>query len=313
MDAQQRSLAIETGPQVVDRSSDAEPANSVLIVHHNSVDTIWTTVRAVVDEGVSPTEITVVDNSESIDVSVELRERNDIGINLLFTDNAGYAAAVNTGVRHLASEGRLRSRVLVLTHETLPELGAIHALEQAMLATGAVAVGPTLVVGHGADARVWSRGGVLSKRLLRPSHVGHGEPWPERVRLPESPVRRRWLDGAAVLYDGETLRDRPLPEQYFLYLEELDYHVQLGRDGKTVYWQPSAVMHQASDGVPPYYLLRNTVLFQRRWGRWPYSTLAVGIAAGGAWRRSRRREPSRTRVVGGLWQALKDGRAAAKA
>lgn len=268
-----------------------------IIVHHRRWDTVTAVARALVDEGVDA--LLVVDNSEQPDRLPALRASLPAGVELLATPNDGYAAAVNVGIRHLDSAGP--AFLLIATHEVVVHRGAVAALHEALRSDpGAAAAGPTLL-SHTPDGQrvVWSRGGTFSRMLRQPAHVSHGLP-----ALPDDATHaeaRDWLDGAFVLYRREDLATTPLSERFFLYMEETDLHLRLGRAGRRVLWVPAAIVEQESSGTPPYWFARNlSLLFHRNMPRWRSVTvpLLVGRAVAAA---VVRRQPARVRaLVSGL-------------
>ena len=96
---------------------------------------------------------------------------------------------------------------------------------------------------------------------MSPSHRAWGQPWTAR---PASHLDCDWLDGAMVLYRAPVVMTVPLPEIYFLYFEDVEYHAQLRRAGWRVVIDPVAVASQSSSGVPAHYLGRNLQSFQFR-------------------------------------------------
>ena len=63
----------------------------------------------------------------------------------------------------------------------------------------------------------------------------------------------------------------PMPEEFFLYYEELDWSVQIRKKGYLIYYQPRAVVfHKGSVSVgkdstlKTFYYNRNRILFMRR-------------------------------------------------
>jgi GT2 family glycosyltransferase len=232
-----------------------------VVVHHRAFPQVLRTVADVLDDGVAPRHVVVVDNSEDDEVATRLRDALPQGVRLVVTPNAGYAAAVNTGAAHLRDLPL--EHLLVLTHDVRLRPGALRVLGADLDAHADLAVvGPLLLDADRAD-RVWSAGGALSPVLQRASHLAHGT---SADAARPGLYLRDWLDGAALLYRASVLRADPLPEQYFLYVEELDHHVGLRRRGARVACDSRAVASQTTSGAPAYYRGRNGQLFQFRWG-----------------------------------------------
>lgn len=243
--------------------------NSVacVVVHHKSTDTLPVTIDALIQAGIELRNILVVDNSEDAGVADVLTSTLDPQLRIEFTQNRGYAAAVNHGaelLRDISSDF-----ILVSTHEVVPEQPAVEALVAAMRADPTIAVaGPTLVDSTTVPTRIWSTGGLLSTRSGLPRHST------EIPRDAETPLERAWLDGAFCLYRTEALSER-LREDFFLYTEELEFHVRLRSRGWKAVWVPGATASQSTDGTPPFLQARNLQIYLRLWGSHAQQTLSV--------------------------------------
>lgn len=234
---------------------------AAVVVHHRSPQTVLGVVADLRAAGLPPDHVVVVDNSDDADwnrVRSTLASHLADGVRICHVDNRGYGAAVNAGVDLLAE---LRpDAVLVCTHEVHLLPGCVRLLVHAigdLTGRPVVASGPILINRSRPD-RLWSCGGWLSPRSMVPWHYRLGRPVAQRPS--GAPVPVHWLDGACVLYDWWALARHRFDERYFLYFEEVDLHTRLRADGDVVV-VPGATALQSTGGVPPYYLLRNYLLF----------------------------------------------------
>lgn len=187
-------------------------------------------------------------------------------------ENCGFARAVNVAA------ARATTRHVLFANDDVTFGGSLSAGLRSALATGWPVVVPRHV---DADGR--------SQPHLRrlPTPFGFLVEW---VLLPDRPPRPRsgssvckWQDpavaqrveaatAAAVLVEVEVLRRIPLPEQYFLYWEEIDWFWQLSDHGIAVGTVPEFVIVRAGGrrelGPGKWWLLgRNVVwLGARRYG-----------------------------------------------
>lgn len=240
------------------------PDIAAVVVHHRSYDSLPETVNRLLSEGVAPSKLVVIDNSEDPDNSERLKSSLPADVSLVFCSNAGYGAAVNHGVRWHAENTSRTDFLLVSTHESLPEVGAVQKLQLALQERKRAAVaGPALVTGIDSDI-VWSLGGYFSPLLGLPRHRNHKTP---RTELGASESRSvDWLDGAFLMFRRSVIEEHAIDESFFLYMEETDHQQLLQRRGWSVVIEPSAVVWQSSGGVPPYYQTRNIQLFQDKNG-----------------------------------------------
>jgi GT2 family glycosyltransferase len=236
---------------------------AAVVVHHRSYDTLPVTVRGLTAQGLRPAGIVVVDNSEEPAQRQRLESSLPAGVRVFYVANRGYGAGVNAGLDFLLSRGDDARYVLVSSHESRPGEGAVARLREALGEDPTAAVaGPTLVTGEGDELRVWSEGGYLAPFTHRPLH--HGYQRAVSTRPEQRPVTRQWLDGAFLLYRRDDLERFRFSENYFLYMEETDLHLRLGRAGRTALWVPNAVAWQSSHGVPAYWFARNMRLLYAR-------------------------------------------------
>lgn len=235
-----------------------------VVVHHRSRETLAATIHRLVLEGVEPTKLLIVDNSEDPSEEGRLKQVLPSGVNIIFTPNSGYGAAVNAGVAWHERNTASTAYTLVSTHEALPEPGSLQKLVTALETyERAALVGPALVTGERSET-IWSLGGYFSKVLGLPRHFGHKAP---RTELTSSFSRQvEWLDGAFLLFRRTVLEVHPIDEDFFLYMEETDHQLSLQRVGWEVRLEPTAVVWQSSGGTPPFYQTRNIQLFQAKNG-----------------------------------------------
>src|SRR5919205_2261030 len=133
---------------------------AAVVVHHRSYDTISAAVSALLDQGIQPHNLVLIDNSEQPERRDELVAALPSGIATVFESNRGYGAAVNAGIDFFESRQQLPPEVLLVsTHETQPGSGAVKELLSALRNdSDAAAGGPTL--NSGPDSKlIWSFGG----------------------------------------------------------------------------------------------------------------------------------------------------------
>lgn len=233
---------------------------AVVVVHHDSILTVGRTVQSVLAAGALPRNVFLIDNSGAKCDRDEIAEAISPVQNLVRVKNAGYAAAVNEGVRCVKSIQGIEY-VIVATHEVVLDRDAIDNLVSAVQSAPDVGVvGPLLRT----DGRIWSAGGRLSKILRVPYHLDHGSDWTESGESDVIDVE--WVDGALMLYRSEALYSTMMCEDYILYTEEVDHHQRLRESGWRVLIDRGTTVEQSSNGVPDYFLIRNIRIFQRRNG-----------------------------------------------
>lgn len=230
----------------------------LIIVHHNSPQTLFNTVENL--QALKPDHILVVDNSADDTIKAQLDAKLPANISTLYTENRGYAAAINAAVEWYTNNGWADAHHLVCTHETLIVRGAIEDLTAAITSPKVAAVGPLLVQRDDHDV-IWSAGGSLSRMLNLPRHDGIGE---EAFRYQSGYLRAEWMDGACVLFRNGVLAETPLDESFFLYFEELDHQSKLRKAGHELWISCAVHASQTTDGPPFHYMIRNFALYHSK-------------------------------------------------
>ncbi|MET1033927.1 MAG: glycosyltransferase family 2 protein [Arthrobacter sp.] len=245
-----------------------------VVVHHNRFGDIAATARGIAAQGIAPEHVLVVDNSTAPDAGDVLAGLRAGGHPVLTVPNRGYGAAANAGLDRWLGGDPAPEFVLLATHETRLEPGALAAmLGEARSHPRCAVVGPLLATGDG-GATVWSAGGYLRGPLGLPRHREH---LAERSALGPVPSRdAEWLDGCCLLVRGAALGAERFDEGFFLYMEEVDLQLRLRAAGWTVRLAGGAAARQESDGVPDYYGVRNIQRLNRRAGR-PVAAVAAGM------------------------------------
>lgn len=285
-------------------------STGAVVIHHLHFPAVLRTVDAIIAQGISPGHVVVVDNSEDLELLDELRKAVPNMVTVEAVSNKGYGQAANTGAARLLKMYPTLDYILVSSHETRPSSGAIPALQQALDDNCDLGVvGPTLISERqNADPQVyWSQGGTLTRVLNQPRHVGYLAPL-DGDTLTGPVVLRAWLDGAFCIYRSDVLANMGFREEFFLYFEETDLHIRMGKSGHLVGWVPGARVEQSSAGVPPFLLGRNLQLFQQLHGNRVQRACAVPtvIATRAGRRLLGRGDPGEVRqIINGWVSALR--------
>ena len=261
-----------------------DPASvGVVVVNWNGFADTRACLDSVVAAVPGPARVVVVDNA-STDGSLQALERWRVHraasgeappVSLLASArNRGFAGANNLGIAYLAADPAI-VRFLLLNNDATVDAGFFTQVARALQAApDAGIVGPTIYLA-GRPGEVWYAGGYFVP--LR-SLVVHRRTLPPQP----GPVATEFVTGCAMVVSRsawETLG--PLPECYFMYLEDAEYCYRARELGLAVLYVPQAVAYHAvgatvrgSIASPQveYWKTRNRALFVRRnlrgWARW---------------------------------------------
>jgi GT2 family glycosyltransferase len=219
-----------------------------------------------------PGAVVIVDNSGDLSPGIA-EEHRKLGFPVTVIDpggNVGYAAAANLGIRAAAAGDT--PYILLLTQDADLEPDAAELLERCLDEDVTVAVAAP-VLGLASRPRVtFSAGGMLSRRA-RPKHLRQGaslgDPGEQAIR------DVAWADGACLMVrvaDAQSVKG--LPEEYFLYVEEIDFQHALRLNGRRVVVVDRAHAYQEPGNFMLYLKYRNLLHFSRKYPAefrpWPW-------------------------------------------
>lgn len=228
--------------------------------------------------GVSDVELLIVDNGSS-DGTRDLVAAHYPDARLIpMGRNAGYAAAINAGIR----ARRLPGPVLVLNPDICLDDGAVRAMQKVLDARSDVGiVAPRLR--HETGAQAWSLRReptvlrALGEALLGGTRAGRISALGERICDPRRyhcEGAADWATGAALLISDACLTKTGCwDESFFLYSEETDFALRARDAGFRLWYTPDAgAVHIGGDGAssPALWALMTTNrvrLYGRRHGR----------------------------------------------
>lgn len=230
---------------------------AAVVVHYDSVSTLQKTVLSL-RKFLPADRIVVVDNSSSL-----IKTPHDLDAIVLDDGrNYGYAGGVNRGIRYAESELRSIREVLVCTHEAIFRGNAIESLlDTASAYPNGHLVGPRLVTTNKSGEEVtWSNGGIYSFPFLYPKH--------RLGRSTGATVSVKWIDGAAFVVDLATWKKLGgVPEEFFMYMEDVALGELCRRANVPVLVNLSAIVEQTANGPSRSLAIRNRVLLAQRYMR----------------------------------------------
>lgn len=247
--------------------------------HRDTVACLESLVAAVP----APSSVVVVDNG-STDDSLEVLRRWESRhaaagsaprVSVIASPaNRGFSAGNNLGLVRLAAD-RAIGHFLLLNNDATVDPAFFGEVTRALEAVpDAGIVGPTIYV-TGRPGAVWYAGGHFVPLRSLPVHD---------LTVPSrpAPVPTEFVTGCAMLIARrvwDTLG--PLPECYFIYLEDAEYSWRARAAGFAVVYAPRAVAYHAVGATVrrrvarpqvEYWRTRNRALFVRRnlrgWARW---------------------------------------------
>jgi hypothetical protein len=216
---------------------------SVVIVNYNGGAMLEECVQSALDEGVPAPHIVVVDNG-SQDRSLDNLLRKVDGLAVIRNScNAGFAKAVNQGIKRASAEPSPPEFILLLNNDALLQPGALRAFADGFdsLPNLAIAGGQL----HYPDGRLQSAFAPLPSlaqeivplfllKLISPDRF-------RRKTLNTNPIAVECVLGACLCVRTSVLpRIGLLDEDYFFFFEEIEWCQRARRMGSDIYYLPKA-------------------------------------------------------------------------
>ncbi|MEZ4985394.1 MAG: glycosyltransferase family 2 protein [Saprospiraceae bacterium] len=252
-------------------------------------------------------EVWVVDNGAEEDVSA-LFEQHYPGVNILVSsDNLGFAGGNNWAMRQAAG-----AFVLLVNNDTIVPPGLLEPMvETLMNHPEAGIVSPKLYYFDAPNTLQYA--GTVTLDL----YTGRGK-YEARYQQDhgqfDTPCETDFAHGACMMIRRELMQAIGLlPEDYFMYYEELDYCLRARRAGWRIRYTPSTYLHHKesmamgkASPLKTYYMFRNRWLLVKRYGNWQQRLVFMLYFLGFGWplgimRHVWKREWQHARAV---WRAL---------
>lgn len=188
-------------------------------------------------------EIIVVDNASSIEDIAKL-EKVDSQIKLIKSkENLGFAGGNNLGIKYACEAGC--DYVLLLNNDTIVEADFLNILVSEIENNDQVGmVGPKIMY-FDKKKYIWAAGGKIDFNKFSAFNLGEKEidngQYDELKQVD-------FISGCAMLIKKEVLdKVGGLPEEYFMYYEDVDYSLMVKKLGyKIIYTPTSKIYHKVS-------------------------------------------------------------------
>lgn len=222
--------------------SPVRPPLGVVTVTFNAEDYLQAFLTCCLAQ--SDFELLVIDNASSDRTLAIVQQLGDARIHVAAnSENIGYAAACNQGVRHFAQRGA--TEILFINNDTEFGVGLFAALVAQRRAHRADAVTPRITY-FDDPARDWYAGGrFVFWKGFQGAHLS------EKSRDKDCRHKPRWTEvapGCCVLFAMDTFNQIGLFDAaYFVYFEDTDFFLRMRRARlRLLYLPDTAIAHKIS-------------------------------------------------------------------
>lgn len=187
--------------------------------------------------------VIVVDNNSTNDSFAYLKKMENDKIKIINSGkNGGFAFGNNVGIK-LALEQKAEY-VLLLNNDTIVTPNFLTKLEECFLIKNNVGIVTSRIMYNKERDKIWYAGGDIDWDNLRATHEGINQSIYKKHEMREV----NFASGCCMLISSECLRNvGGLPEDYFMYCEDMDYCVKVRECGyKIIYDSDSVIYHCVS-------------------------------------------------------------------
>ncbi len=233
------------------------PKVFIVILNWNGKDRLAACLRSVFALAYQNFEVVVVDNASRDGSLEEAKSSFSRAHFILNSENVGFSAGMNVGIRFSLSQGA--EFVWILNNDVECDRDALSVLVAAVYSHGKPALySPKILTPAGTE---WFVGGTIDYVRMRTEHADYSGS--ERR---DTPYQTEYLCGCALLIPRNVIESVGLlDEQYFLYYEDADYSVRATRKGVDLLVVPKAsIVHSESSSENPektYWLVRSGLRF----------------------------------------------------
>lgn len=240
----------------------------IVILNYKSAEDTIRLIQSLNKITYTDTSLVIIDN-DSKDGSLEKIEAAFPKLDVLQTDrNLGFAGGVNFGIKVLLEKSI--DAVLTLNPDVLVTSNFLEPLVATLTSDTSIAmVSPKIyrladLQKH--EKRIWGIGGLVDWSSGTTYMEGQDEI--DKGQFNTRKVFER-LPGSCLLIRKQTITDiGMLPEEYFMYFEEVDFCVRANKNGYKCVYEPTSIVYHEGGGVAgsdspkrEYYFARNRLLF----------------------------------------------------
>lgn len=220
------------------------PDTTVLLVHYNNVPDTAACLASLAEAGAP--DVIVVDNaSQTGSIGGAIASYPGHATCIRLDENVGFGRANNVGIAEVVRRGS--ARVFVLNNDTLLEPNAIDLLEAALDRHPEAALVTPRILYADAPAELWYGGGSVDWSRGTARTPGYNGPADAPLALRSRPVT--FASGCAMLLRTSALQEvGGFDPRYFMYEEDVELCLRLGRAGWSLWYESAAVIYHRVGG-----------------------------------------------------------------
>ena len=246
------------------------PLVSIILVNYNASFHTLECIKSIFNSNYKRFNIIVVDNNSILeDFNNISKTVNSFDLDIILFRNKmnyGFASACNIGIDHAIQNQS--DFILLLNNDTTVTETFLEELIKFAQSRNQACVTSSMILYSEQPHGVWFAGGYISKLRASGFHVRSTNP------INKLGFETEFLSGCCMLLPVSVISNvGKLSEEYFLYLEDVDYCTRLKNRGVKMYVVPSSVIYHRvnattskySTQLPLYYNSRNRLYFSKKY------------------------------------------------
>ncbi|MGG4405951.1 glycosyltransferase family 2 protein [Geobacillus stearothermophilus] len=210
-------------------------------------------------------KIVIVDNNSTDGSEQIIKEKFPQHTFIQTGDNLGFAGGNNVGINYALEQGA--DYVCLLNNDTVVEKDFLDKLVETAEKDETIGIVGGTILQYEDNKKIWYAGGYFNRIGGKAVHI---------KKLPKQILNEvTFITGCLQLIRRKVLLEVGLlPEEYFLYYEDLDYCMQVRNKGYRLIYDKRAVIYHKCGGtasykspISIYYSNRNRLIFYKKYFR----------------------------------------------
>lgn len=212
----------------------------IILLNYKGVEDTLEAVKSLEEITYSNYEIVIVDN-ESPDDSFE-RLKSELGDKhhvIPSGKNGGFAYGNNIGIKYALDKGA--DYVLLINNDTTVEKDFLNHLVETFNKEENIGLTTGLILNYYNKDKIWFDGGEIKRDKFYGYHINEGKSFNEIKTFAR---KITFATGCLMLIKREVIEKiGGLPEEYFMYYEDVDFCMKLQQEGYSIYYNPDAIIY----------------------------------------------------------------------
>lgn len=221
-----------------------EPKVGIVLVNYNTFDDTIECVRSLNNIVYDNKVIVIVDNCSTDNSFMKLKESNSDDFTLVKnSENNGWSGGNNVGIRECLKMNC--EYILLLNNDTVVEANFLNLLVDYYQSNNNVGIVAPKIMYDEDRNKIWYVGGFINWHKFLAWNKGNKEI--DRGQYNEI-VETEYITGCAMLINKKIIEQcGMLPEEYFMYMEDVDYSIRvLSKGYKLIVLPESIIYHKVS-------------------------------------------------------------------